>query len=107
MSVSSPEQRVRTRFMSVGLWTSAVAFIVIEGDALLDQSEIGHASPMFMLGTACLAMAACIGNFAFIMAIGLVVSTAFRDQPQQEQPPDQAAAAASPVQLKKEARSRF
>ena len=45
--------------MSFGFWASTVAFVVIEGDALLDQSEIGHASILFMLGTACLAAGAC------------------------------------------------
>jgi hypothetical protein len=54
--------------MSFGLWTSVAAFVVIEGDALLDQSEIGHASILFMLGTACLAAAACIALFAIITA---------------------------------------
>ena len=71
--------------MSVGFWTSAVAFVVIEGDALLDQSEIGHASILFMLGTACLAAGACLALFAIIAAIGLAVSVAFRDEPHQQQ----------------------
>ena len=53
--------------------------MVIEGDALLDQSEIGHASLLFMVGTACLAAAACIALFAFITAIGLAVSAAFKE----------------------------
>jgi hypothetical protein len=71
--------------MRFGFWTSAVAFVVIEGDALMDQSEIGHASLLFMLGTACLAAAACIALFAIITAIGLVVSAAFSDEPHQQQ----------------------
>jgi hypothetical protein len=71
--------------MSFGFWTSAVAFVVIEGDALLDQSEIGHASVLFMFGTACLAAAACLGLFAIIMAVGLAVSAAFSDKPPQQQ----------------------
>jgi hypothetical protein len=85
MSTPSPSQRVRARFISLGLWTSVAAFVVIEGDALLDQSEIGHASAVFMLGTACLAAAACIGLFAVISAIGLAVSAAFSDEPPQQQ----------------------
>src|ERR1700686_2881933 len=84
MSAPSPARRVRGRFMSFGLWASVVAFAVIEGDALLDQSEIGHASTMFMLGTACLAAAACLGLFAVISAIGLAVSAAFSDEPLQQ-----------------------
>jgi hypothetical protein len=79
MSDPQPARRVRGMFMSFGLWTSAVVFVVIEGYALLDQTEIGHASAMFMLGTACLAAAACMGLFAIIMAIGLAVSAAFED----------------------------
>src|SRR5437879_4266332 len=95
MSAPSPQRRVRSRFMSFGLWTSVVAFVVIEGYALLDQTEIGHASTMFMLGTACLAAAACIGLFAIIMAIGLAISAAFSDEPPQQQSRHQDAAAAS------------
>jgi hypothetical protein len=71
--------------MSFGLWTSALAFVVIEGDALLDQLEIGHASTLYMFGTACLAAAASIGLFAIISAIGLAVSAAFGDEPRPEQ----------------------
>jgi hypothetical protein len=48
---------MRGRFVSLGFWTAIVALVVIEGDALLDQSEIGHASTLFMSGTACLAAA--------------------------------------------------
>jgi hypothetical protein len=58
---------------------------IIEGDAFLDQSEIGHASPLFMFGTACLAAAACIALFAIITAIGLVVSAAFKEESHQQQ----------------------
>jgi len=61
--------------------------VVIEGDALIDQSAIGHASTLYMFGTACLAAAACTGLFAIISAIGLAVSAAFRDEP----PPEQSA----------------
>jgi len=85
MSALSPARRVRRRFMSVGLWTSVVAFVVIEGYALLDQTEIGHASIPFMLGTACLAAAACIALFAIITAIGLAISAAFTDEPSRQQ----------------------
>jgi hypothetical protein len=51
-----------------------VAFVVIEGDALLDQWAIGHASALYMFGTACLAAAACMVLFAIIAAIGWVIS---------------------------------
>jgi len=79
MSGPPPARRVRSLFMRFGLWTSGIAFVVIEGYALLDQTEIGHASTMFMLGTACLAAAACLGLFAIITAIGLAISAAFSD----------------------------
>jgi hypothetical protein len=85
MNALSRATRMRSRFMSFGLSTSAVTFFVIEGDALVDQSEIGHASAMFMFGTACLAAAFCIGLFAIIMTIGLAISAAFSDEPPQQQ----------------------
>jgi hypothetical protein len=85
MSAASPARRVRGRFVSFGFWTSVVAFVVIEGDALMDQSEIGHASVLYMFGTACLAAAACLALFAIISAIGLAVSAAFSDEPYQQQ----------------------
>ena len=75
MSVPSPElRRVRSRFMSFGIWTSAFAFFIIEGYFLHDQWEIGHASAMFMLGTALVVAGVCIGLFAIIAAVGLVIS---------------------------------
>jgi hypothetical protein len=91
---------MRSRFMSFGLWASLVAFVLIEGDALLDQSEIGHASILFMLGTACLAAAASIALFATISAVGLVVSAAFSEEPHQQQQSasGQDASAATPFQ---------
>jgi hypothetical protein len=98
VSAPSPAGRVRSTFISFGLWISVVAFVVIEGDALLDQSQIGHASILFMLGTACLAAAASIGLFAIITAIGLAISAAFRDEPlQQQSDPVQDASAAPPA----------
>ena len=76
MNAPSPEHRVRSRFMSFSLWTSALAFFVIEGYVLQDQWAIGHASAMFMLGTAFLIAGGCIGLFAIIVAIGLAISAA-------------------------------
>ena len=83
--------------MSFGLWAAAVAFVVIEGDALLDQSEIGHASLLFMVGTACLAAAGCLALFAFLTAVGVVVSAAFSEEPMHQQPahPQDTSAAAA------------
>jgi hypothetical protein len=92
-----PAGRVRGRFISFGFWTAVAAFVVIEGDAILDQLEIGHASPLFMFGTACLATAACVALFAIITAIGLAVSAAFKEDPHQQQsaPSEDAAGVAS------------
>ena len=89
MSAPSPARRVRSRFMSFSLWTSALTFFVIQAYALQDQLSIGHASAMFMFGTACLAFGACIGLFAILMAIGLAVSAVFSEErtPQQSQGP--------------------
>jgi hypothetical protein len=56
--------------------------LLVEGYALQDQWEIGHASLMFMLGTALLSAGICIGLFTLIAAIGLVASVFFSDQPQ-------------------------
>ena len=56
------------------MWTSAFAFFVVEGYVLHDQWEIGHASAMFMLGTALVVAGVCIGLFAIIAAIGLAIS---------------------------------
>jgi hypothetical protein len=83
-------------FMTLGIWVSALAFFVIESNALLDQLEIGHASSMFMLGTACLTSAACIALFAIIAAIGLAISFAFSEEttPQQSRHQDAAASGA-------------
>jgi hypothetical protein len=99
MSAASPARRVRRRFISFGFWTSVVAFVVIEGDALMDQSEIGHASVLYMFGTACLAAAACLVLFAIISAIGLAVSAAFIDEPQQQSGQSQDAPAVTAARL--------
>ena len=100
MSAPSPARRGRSRFMGIGLWTSALAFLVIEGYVLQDQLAIGHASGMFMFGSACLVAAVCIGLFAIIMAMGLAVSAAFSDEPTPHQShhiQDSAADSGAPV----------
>ena len=82
MSISSPARRVRSGSMRLGLWASALAFLLVEGYALQDQWEIGHAGVMFMLGTALLSAGICIGLFALIAGIGLAASLFFSEQPQ-------------------------
>jgi hypothetical protein len=67
--------------MRLSLWISVLAFCLIEGYALQDQLAIGHATTIYMLGTACVAAGACIGLFAFLAAIALLISTAFSDAP--------------------------
>jgi hypothetical protein len=86
VSTPFPARRMRARFVSFGFWTSILAFVIIEGNALFDQSEIGHASWLFMFGTACLAAGACIALFAIITAIGLAVSAAVKKAPRRRQP---------------------
>ena len=79
MSVRSSAHRVRSGFLRVALWASAIAFLLIESYALADQWEIGHASALFMLGTALLGAGVCIGLFALISVIGLLVSLSFSE----------------------------
>jgi hypothetical protein len=79
MDAPSPEHRVRSSCVRFGLWTSTLAFFVIEGYVLHDQWEIGHASAMYMLGTAFLIAGFCIGLFAIIVAIGLMISAVQRE----------------------------
>jgi hypothetical protein len=84
MDTPSPERRVRSRLMGFSLWTSVLTFFAIEGYVLQDQLEIGHASAMFMFGTACLIAGVCIGLFAIIAAFGLAISAAFSSEPDQQ-----------------------
>jgi hypothetical protein len=74
MSTSSRAHRIRSGSIRLGLWVSAITFLLIEGYALQDQLEIGHASVLFMLGRACLSAAVSIGLFALIAAIGWAAS---------------------------------
>ena len=80
MNTSSLQHRVRSRFVSFGLWTSVFVFFVIEGYVLQDQWQIGHASTMFMLGTAFVIAGVCIGLFAIIVAVGVGISAALSDE---------------------------
>jgi hypothetical protein len=54
MNALSPARRVRSSFVTFSIWVSALAFFVVEGYALQDQLAIGHASAIFIFGTACL-----------------------------------------------------
>ena len=89
MNAPSPARRVRSSFMTFSIWVSALAFFVVEGYVLQDQLAIGHATAIFMLGTAFLTGSASIGLFAILMAIGLAVSAVFGDErtPQHPQGP--------------------
>jgi hypothetical protein len=85
MNPPSPARRVRSSFVTFSIWLSALAFFVVEGYALQDQLAIGHASAIFIFGTACLTASACLVLFAILMAIGLAVSAVFSEEsgPQQ------------------------
>lgn len=88
MTSSSPARRIRRGSIRVGLVAAAVAFVVIEGEALQDQLTIGQASMMFMLGTAFVGAGMCIGLFGLITAIGLLASVFFSERlPRQTQVP--------------------
>ncbi len=78
---SSPARRVRSASIRLGHWGAAFTFLLIEGYALQDQWEIGHANAMFMLGTALLSAGVSIGLFGIIAAIGLATSVLFSEQP--------------------------
>jgi hypothetical protein len=80
MSAYSPARRVRSGSIRLAAWVSVLSFVVVGGYALEDQWEIGHASLVFMLGTALLAAGICIALFAFIAAIGLAASLFFSDR---------------------------
>ena len=80
MNAASPDHRMRSGFLRFSLWTSALAFFVIEGYVLQDQWQIGHASTMFMLGTAFVIAGVCIGLFAIIVAVGVGISAALSDE---------------------------
>jgi len=75
-----PARRIRSGSIRLALWVSAFAFLIIESYALQEQLEIGHASVMFMLGTALLGAGICIALFAVIAAVGLVASVFFSEQ---------------------------
>jgi hypothetical protein len=98
MNAPSPARRVRSTFMTFSILVSALGFFVVEGYALQDQLAIGHASAIFMLGTACLTAGACIGLFAILMAIGLAVSAVFSEEPAPRQSRDIRGVAVASVQ---------
>ena len=67
--------------MRLGQSIAIIAFLAIAGDVLFEQWIAGYASAFFIFGTACLIAAACTVLFAIIAGIGLVASSAFRDEP--------------------------
>ena len=81
MHALSPARRVRRTFMRLGQSIAIIAFLAIAGDVLFEQWIAGYASAFFIFGTACLIAAACTALFAIIAGIGLVASSAFRDDP--------------------------
>ena len=79
--VLSPARRVRHIFMWFGLTTSILIFVVVGSDLLLEQWIGGYASAGYIFGTACVIAGACIALFAVVAAIGLAISSAFKDEP--------------------------
>jgi uncharacterized membrane protein YdcZ (DUF606 family) len=68
-------------FMCFGLIISILAFVVVGADVLSEQWIEGHASALFVFGTACLIAGACAALFAVVAVIGLMISSAFSDEP--------------------------
>jgi hypothetical protein len=68
---------MRHTFMRFSFLISLLAFFVVAGNVLFDQWVDGHASAVFMLGTAAVIAGACMAVFAIIAGIGLAVSAAF------------------------------
>src|SRR5947209_6902944 len=77
----SPALRVRRGFICLGLTISILAFVMVGADVLLEQWIEGQLSAVFVFGTACLIAAACTTLFAVIAIVGIVVSSAFSDEP--------------------------
>ena len=67
--------------MWFGLTTSILIFVVVGSDLLLEQWIGGYASVGYIFGTACVIAGACIALFAVVAAIGLAISSAFKDEP--------------------------
>jgi hypothetical protein len=80
MRTFSPALRVRRKFMRLGLLISALAFVVVGGDVLLEQWIEGYASALFIFGTVWLIAAACAVLFAIIAVIGLVTPRVCTDK---------------------------
>jgi hypothetical protein len=86
MNDLSPARRARRAFMQLSAAVSIAVFLLLGSTVLLDQWIIGQASARFMIGTAMLIVGFCIGLFAIIAAIGLLVSAPLRDDPQDDAP---------------------
>jgi len=67
--------------MCLGLLISILAFVVVGANVLLEQWIEGLASAFFVFGTACLIAGACTALFAVVAVFGLVISSAFSDEP--------------------------
>jgi hypothetical protein len=71
-----PTDRTRRAFMRLAILISVAAFLILASDVLLDQWISGYASAEFILGTAALIAGICIGLFAIVAALGLVIDAA-------------------------------
>ena len=67
--------------MCLGLTLSILAFVVVGADVLLEQWLEGQLSAVFVFGTACLIAGGCTALFAVVAIIGIVISSAFSDEP--------------------------
>jgi hypothetical protein len=79
MSSSLRARRIRSGSISLGLWASALTFLLIEVYAIPDQWRIGRVSVVLML--ALLTAGVSIGLFAVIAVIGMIASAFFSERP--------------------------
>jgi hypothetical protein len=67
-----------SRFTRFSAWISVLTFLLVEGYVFSDQWELGQASALYMLGTALLVAGACIGLFALLAAVELLIASVLR-----------------------------
>ena len=73
--------------MYFALVVSIITFGVVGASVLIQQWIEGQAGASFVFGTVCLIAGACITLFAVIAIIGLVISSAFTDEPREVHDP--------------------
>jgi hypothetical protein len=75
-----PAHQLRRGVIRASLLVSVACFLVLGGPVLLDQWISGDKSPLFMFSTTTLIVGGCIGLFAAIAGLGLMISALFHDE---------------------------